>query len=66
MSVCQAASAIDEFRTAHSEDLEAGSVVFARLLPEDETAFDPLDYDPDRARKAFEEQQKRLGLSGPS
>lgn len=62
MSVCQSAAAVDEFRTVHRDDLEPGTVVFARLLPEGEEANDPLSYDPERARRAFDEQQKRLGI----
>lgn len=62
MSVCQSSAVVEEFRAAHSEDLEAGTVLFARLLPEGEMAYDPLDYNPERARRAYEEQQKRLGL----
>ena len=66
LSVCQAAAAIDEFRAAHAEDLEPGTILFTRLLPEGEQAHDPLAYDPERAMRAFEEQQQRLGLTGPS
>ena len=56
-----AAATAARFLDDHKEDLEPGAAVGVLLLPEGETAKDPLEFDPERAAAEYEAQQARHG-----
>lgn len=58
--VCYARAALDEFTEEHREDLDSGSLLSVRLLPEGETPTDPFTFSPDGARVEYERHQARL------
>lgn len=60
---CYAGAAIDEFRSQHGDDLEAGAVVYLTLLPEGEQAQDLVSFDPERAAAAYAEHAAKFGLA---
>ncbi len=57
---CYAGNALREFRKDHEGELE-DKLVHLELLPEGQTARDPLEYDPVRARAEYEAHQRRHG-----
>ena len=58
---CWAGKALAEFHEAHDREEIGGRLVHLELLPEGESASDPLTFDPVRARAAYEELQARHG-----
>lgn len=59
---CYARAALDEFEKDHADELSA-HLRGVRLLPEGETASDPLAYSPEKAKAAYDALQKRHGLA---
>ena len=59
---CWAGRVLADFRKDHEDQIKPGDLVHLELLPEGQTATDPLGYDPVRAREAWLEQQRKYGL----